>query len=331
MSALADVVDVAVGACEGDQSDAMALLAGAAYELAFHAADEAALRAKPEDAPYAPIDAVRRPAGRLLRRVAEQMATWAGLLEAIEGHDLPMMRKRIHSFADRDARDLAGRLKLALRRGSQSDPAPAPESVALDEPAQPTRAPARRSKAPPCAKCGAMMLPEDGRYGPYRRCENPECRSTTLGHHLGVACLARDCDGHLIERLGKGDQRMVIGCSNYPPCRFAVYQPIERVPCFFCKLPFLLIEDTGRRRCIDPTCVATGAIAKLDRATEATDIFSLAVRVTGSLEDAAMALTTAGGFACASAAQSEADAITRFVSAYALGARANEASAGTPE
>lgn len=107
----------AVAECAGDKLDAMAVLAGHLYQLAFHSTDEAAVRTKPQGAPYAPVDAVRLPSARMLRLVAEQMLLWASGLEAIEGRSMPMMRKRIGSFADDGARELAGRLRLALKRG----------------------------------------------------------------------------------------------------------------------------------------------------------------------------------------------------------------------
>jgi ssDNA-binding Zn-finger/Zn-ribbon topoisomerase 1 len=98
---------------------------------------------------------------------------------------------------------------------------------------------------PACPKCGTPTVWNDGRYGIYFECENPDCdgkvdprrarrhRRSGTGHgsagrqhrrgiqrettDTGQPCPQSGCGGRLVERTGRHGR--FLGCTNYPRCR----------------------------------------------------------------------------------------------------------------
>ncbi|MBD3181081.1 type I DNA topoisomerase [Candidatus Poribacteria bacterium] len=94
-----------------------------------------------------------------------------------------------------------------------------------------------------CEKCGSPMVIKTGRYGRFMACSKyPKCK-TVKSISIGIDCPQEDCDGYLTERRGRGG-RPFYGCSNYPDCKFAVWnKPVDK-KCPECGAPFLVEKTT---------------------------------------------------------------------------------------
>lgn len=88
-----------------------------------------------------------------------------------------------------------------------------------------------------CTKCGSPMLIKRGRFGKFLACSRyPEC-NYTQGISTGVAC-PQD-GGRIVERRSRFG-KIFYSCSNYPDCKFALWnKPVAR-PCPKCGSPFLV-------------------------------------------------------------------------------------------
>ena len=82
-----------------------------------------------------------------------------------------------------------------------------------------------------CPKCRSKLVIKLGRSGRFLACSAyPKC-TFTKSISIGVACPKKDCGGYITEkRTRKG--KIFYGCSNYPNCRFAVWdKPVaEKCP-----------------------------------------------------------------------------------------------------
>ena len=74
-----------------------------------------------------------------------------------------------------------------------------------------------------CDKCGRPMVYKQSRFGRFIGCSGyPECKNIKP-ITLGIACPQEGCGGELTERRSKRG-RAYFGCSNFPTCRFVVWQ-----------------------------------------------------------------------------------------------------------
>jgi DNA topoisomerase-1 len=89
-----------------------------------------------------------------------------------------------------------------------------------------------------CTLCGKPMVYKDGRFGRFIACSGyPECKNTKP-ITLGIPCPQEGCGGELTERRSKRG-RAYFGCSNFPTCRFVVWQRPVALPCPKCGASFL--------------------------------------------------------------------------------------------
>ncbi|HEY3197457.1 MAG TPA: type I DNA topoisomerase [Nitrospirales bacterium] len=88
-----------------------------------------------------------------------------------------------------------------------------------------------------CEKCGSQMVIKTGRFGQFIACSAyPACK-TTKAIPLGVKC-PQDGGDLAQKRSKKG--RTFYACTNYPTCKFALWdRPVPR-PCPKCQAPFLI-------------------------------------------------------------------------------------------
>lgn len=95
-----------------------------------------------------------------------------------------------------------------------------------------------------CDKCGRKMVIKHGRYGRFLACSGfPECRNTRpLLEKIGVDC--PECGHPLVKRRSRRGKTFY-GCSNYPDCRFVMWQ--KPVPAHCPKCGSLLVEAQGGR------------------------------------------------------------------------------------
>jgi DNA topoisomerase-1 len=107
-----------------------------------------------------------------------------------------------------------------------------------------TRNPGDSAQAEPeqagvtCDKCGKPMVYKRSRFGRFIGCSGyPECKNIKP-ITMGIPCPQEGCGGELTERRSKRG-RAYFGCSNFPTCRFVVWQRPVPNPCPKCGAPFL--------------------------------------------------------------------------------------------
>jgi DNA topoisomerase-1 len=90
-----------------------------------------------------------------------------------------------------------------------------------------------------CEKCGAPMVLKSGRFGKFLACSRyPECKNTRPVP-TGVKC--PEDGGDLIERRTR-QGKPFWSCSNYPRCKFALWQRPVPEKCPQCGGDFLVIK-----------------------------------------------------------------------------------------
>ncbi|HWO57159.1 MAG TPA: type I DNA topoisomerase [bacterium] len=94
-----------------------------------------------------------------------------------------------------------------------------------------------------CEKCGAPMVIKSGRFGRFLACSAyPTCKNTKP-IPTGVKCPEDGCNGELVPRRTRFG-RPFYSCSNYPNCKYAVWdRPVPR-ECPQCHSPFMLAKST---------------------------------------------------------------------------------------
>lgn len=150
---------------------------------------------------------------------------WHGLLNILSHRDTSECMLRLESPA---ACQQIGRF-LSPPAGRREEDAP-PFVVAAN---------------PECPQCGGPTVWNDGRYGIWFECEDPECDGKVDARHCGarrgsggadgarrrrgdgttggILCPEPGCGGTLHKRNGRFGS--FLGCSNYPKCRYT--EPVE--------------------------------------------------------------------------------------------------------
>jgi DNA topoisomerase-1 len=106
-----------------------------------------------------------------------------------------------------------------------------------------------------CDKCGHPMVYKQSRYGRFIGCSGyPECKNIKK-ITLGIPCPQPGCDGELTENRSKRG-RSYFGCSNFPTCRFVVWQRPVPAPCPKCGATFLTQRGGRGKRWVQ--CVREG-------------------------------------------------------------------------
>ena len=94
-----------------------------------------------------------------------------------------------------------------------------------------------------CEKCGAPMVFKSGRYGRFLACSGyPKCKNTR-SIPTGVRCPEEGCNGDLVPRRTRTG-RTFYSCSNYPNCKYAVWDRPVPHQCPQCQSPFMLSKST---------------------------------------------------------------------------------------
>lgn len=102
-----------------------------------------------------------------------------------------------------------------------------------------------RSTGEKCPTCEAEMIFKTGRFGEFMACSNyPECK-TTKAITTGIPCPKKGCSGMLVQRRTKS-KKTFYSCSEYPNCKFAIWQKPIQEECPQCKYPFL-VATTGKK------------------------------------------------------------------------------------
>ena len=97
-----------------------------------------------------------------------------------------------------------------------------------------------------CEKCSSPMVVKVGRFGRFLACSAyPDCKSTKP-ITLGIDCPRDGCKGQITEKRTKG-KKIFYGCSAYPKCDFASWDPPVKKPCPECKHPFM-VQKTSKKK-----------------------------------------------------------------------------------
>ncbi len=105
-----------------------------------------------------------------------------------------------------------------------------------------------------CDKCGRPMVVKYGRYGRFIACSGyPECKNIKkIVTETGAVC--PKCGGKIIERKTKRG-RVFYGCSEYPKCDFASWDPPAQELCPECgKTMFQKTTKDKQTYCLTPGC-----------------------------------------------------------------------------
>lgn len=88
-----------------------------------------------------------------------------------------------------------------------------------------------------CPECESEMVVKNGRYGKFLACSRyPECKGTRP-FLIGVDC--PECGEPMSEKRTKKG-RIFFGCSNYPKCDFASWDPPVQKKCPVCEYSILV-------------------------------------------------------------------------------------------
>lgn len=108
-----------------------------------------------------------------------------------------------------------------------------------------------------CAQCGKPMVIREGRYGKFIACQGyPDCKNTKP-LTTGIPCPEKGCGGQLVERRSRRG-KAYYACSEYPRCKFILWQRPVPEPCPKCGVSFL-VERYNRgkkllRHCFREEC-----------------------------------------------------------------------------
>jgi DNA topoisomerase-1 len=107
-----------------------------------------------------------------------------------------------------------------------------------------------------CDQCGKPMVIKEGRYGKFMACQGyPDCKNTKP-LTTGITCPEDGCGGELVERRSRRG-KAYYACSNYPRCKFILWQRPIPEPCPRCGAPFL-VERYARGKRLARHCVRNG-------------------------------------------------------------------------
>jgi len=123
-----------------------------------------------------------------------------------------------------------------------------------------------------CPRCGSKLLIKLGRSGKFLACSAyPKC-TFTKSISIGVACPQKGCEGYITEKRTRRG-KIFYGCSNYPNCKFAVWDKPISQKCPRCEGLMVTKYERGSDRptymCINKNCgYRTSEIDEKDEAKD---------------------------------------------------------------
>jgi DNA topoisomerase-1 len=119
----------------------------------------------------------------------------------------------------------------------------------LDEGESAEKEPMQLIEGRQCPDCGAPLAMRSGRYGKFIGCSAyPQCRHIEpLEKPQDTQVQCPECkQGTLLQRKSRYG-KLFYSCSNYPKCKYAVWNPPLAEPCPQCHWPILTLKTTKRR------------------------------------------------------------------------------------
>jgi DNA topoisomerase-1 len=104
-----------------------------------------------------------------------------------------------------------------------------------------------------CDKCGKPMVVKRGRFGAFLGCSGyPECKNIkSIAKSTGVKC--PECGkGDIVEKKSKAG-RNFYACSNYPDCKYAMWQKPTGEKCPECG-SLMVFAAKDRQICSNKEC-----------------------------------------------------------------------------
>lgn len=96
-----------------------------------------------------------------------------------------------------------------------------------------------------CEKCGSPMVLKRGKYGEFLACSSyPECKNTRP-ISTGVSCPVDGCKGEIVQRNSRRG-KIFYSCSEYPTCKFALWNRPRAEKCPNCGYPILEEKNTRK-------------------------------------------------------------------------------------
>ncbi|PCI22160.1 MAG: DNA topoisomerase I [Piscirickettsiaceae bacterium] len=100
-----------------------------------------------------------------------------------------------------------------------------------------------------CPKCESNLIIRAGRYGKFIGCSSyPDCKHMEpLEKPKDTEVLCPECKkGTILERKSRKG-KIFYSCSNYPKCKYALWNEPINEPCPNCNWPILTVKTTKRR------------------------------------------------------------------------------------
>ena len=126
-----------------------------------------------------------------------------------------------------------------------------------------------------CPKCSSKLFIRVGKYGKFIGCSNyPKCKfieSLEKVEDTGIQC-PQCLQANLTQKKSRRYGKIFYGCTRYPECNYAIWNPPINEPCPSCHWPFLTLKETKRwgkeKVCSQKECGFKEKIADDDAAEE---------------------------------------------------------------
>lgn len=100
-----------------------------------------------------------------------------------------------------------------------------------------------------CPTCGSKLFIRLGKYGKFIGCSQyPKCKfieSLEKQADTGIQC-PQCLQANLIQKKSRRFGKIFYGCTRYPDCNYAIWNPPINEPCPKCHWPILTLKETKR-------------------------------------------------------------------------------------
>ncbi len=137
-------------------------------------------------------------------------------------------------------------------------------SIKIDEPETPKE---------PCPKCGKPLVVRFSKFGKFIGCTGyPDCsyKHSMKAPPRSIGMVCPDCGNGDVQERRSRRGKPFYGCSRYPECKFATWDPPVAEPCPECNAKYLVEKVTKRegriRKCVQEGCSYKEALDEAESA-----------------------------------------------------------------